>query len=300
MSCRVYAIIRVRHGCTAAPGRQLNPSLAQVRSRFMLMVCLALTAVGCSSNKTETVNPDEDARDIFERSERALNLGNYDYSVSGFEYLTAVYPFSEYAKQAQLDLMYAYYRAGEAESALEAADQFLLENPTHPRVDYAHYVKGLVNFERSRGPIEKLFRVDQSQRPQDNLEASYRSFSVVANQFPDSAYAEDARQRMVYLRNQLARYEIHIAGYYLRRGAFVASANRARYVLETYPQSESVIEALQIQVSAYRQLGLDDLAASSMAVLQENYPDRAVAYGERGSNPEGTLIERFILRRNLK
>lgn len=257
-------------------------------------------AVGCSSNKSGTVNPDEDARDIFERAERALNLGNYDYAVSGFEYLTAVYPFSEYAKQAQLDLMYAYYRAGEAESALEAADQFLLENPTHPRVDYAHYVKGLVNFERSRGPLEKLFRVDQSQRPQDNLEASYRSFSVVANQFPDSVYAEDARQRMVYLRNQLARYEIHVAGYYLRRGAFVASANRARYVLETYPQSESVIEALQIQVSAYRQLGLDDLAASSMAVLRENYPDRAVAYGERGSRPEGTLIERFILRRNLK
>jgi len=278
----------------------LDLRLTKLARSLLFVVCLAAVTAGCASKGGRTVDPNEDAREMFESGERALNLGNFGYAVSNFEYLTAVYPFSEYAKQAQLDLMYAYYRAGEPESALEAADQFLLENPTHPRIDYAHYVKGLVNFERSRGPLEKLFRVDQSQRPQDKLESSYRSFSVVANQFPDSAYAEDSRQRMVYLRNQLARYEIHIADYYLRRGAFVASANRARNVLQTYPQSESVVPALQILVSAYRQLGLDQLAASSMNVLQENYPDQAVAYGERGSKPEGTLIERFILRRNLK
>jgi len=274
----------------------------RVLTLFPLLLALGLLAIGTTgcSNSKSSINPDEDARELFEKGERALRLGNYTYAVGSLEFLQAVYPFSEYAKQAQLDLMYAYYRAGEAESAIGSADQFLLENPTHPRVDYAHYVKGLVNFQPPKGPFEKLVGTDPSQRPQDKLESSYRSFAVVATQYPDSPYAEDSRQRMVYLRNQLARYEIHVADYYLRRGAFVASANRARHVLETFPQSESVVTALQIQVSAYRQLGLDELAADSMRVLKENYPDQAVAYGERGSKPQGTLIERFILRRNLK
>ncbi|MGB5250866.1 MAG: outer membrane protein assembly factor BamD [Gammaproteobacteria bacterium] len=277
----------------------MNPDVSKLFRIMLMLGVLALGTTGCSNSKS-SIDPNEDARELFEKGERALNLGNYNYAVGSLEYLQAVYPFSEYAKQAQLDLMYAYYRAGEAESAIGSADQFLLENPTHPRVDYAHYVKGLVNFQPRKGPMERLVGTDPSQRPQDKLESSFRSFSVIANQYPDSPYAEDARQRMVYLRNQLARYEIHVANYYLRRGAFVASANRARYVLETYPQSESVVTALQIQVSAYRQLGLEELAADSMRVLKENYPDQAFAYGERGTRPEGTLIERFILRRNLK
>lgn len=260
----------------------------------------AVLAGACSGNGQEVVDPTADAREFFEKGERAVNIGNYTTAIQYLEYLQAVYPFSEYAKQAQLDLMYAYYRHGQAESAIDAADQFLLENPTHPRVDYAHYVKGLVNFERERGPMEKLFRTDLSKRAQATLEESYRSFQVVATQYPDSPYAADARQRMVYLRNRLARFEIHVADYYLRRGAFVAAANRAKYVLETYQQSPSVVQALQILVSAYRQLELEELAADAMRVLEENYPEQAVAYGERGTKPEGTLIERFILRRNLK
>jgi outer membrane protein assembly factor BamD len=278
----------------------LAAAITTVRIRAALLVLAAVLAGACGSKGPQSVDPTADAREYFEKGERAVNIGNYGSAISYLEYLRAVYPFSEYAKQAQLDLMYAYYRNGQDESAIETADQFLLENPTHPRVDYAHYIKGLVNFERKRGPLERLFRSDLSKRPQASLEDAYRSFSVVATQYPDSPYAADSRQRMVYLRNQLARFEIHVADYYMRRGAFVAAANRARFVLETYQESPSVVQALQILVSAYRQLELEELAADSMRVLEENYPEQAFAYGARGTKPQGTLIERFILRRSLK
>ncbi len=265
----------------------------------VLLVVLMAVAAGCSSSRNE-VNPNDDAKKIFDKGNKSLGYGNYNSAIRQYEYLQAVYPFTEYAKQAQLDLMYAYYKNKEPDAAIEAADQFLLENPTHPRVDYAYYIKGLVYFPRERGPMERLFRVELSKRPPNKVEDSYRAFATIATQYPDSVYAEDARQRMVYLRDQLAQYEIHVASYYVRRGAFVAAANRAKYVVENFQQTPSVVPALQIMVSAYRQLELPQLADDTMRVLQENYPDQAIAYGERGTEVEGTLLERFILRRNLK
>ena len=149
--------------------------------------------------------------------------------------------------------------------------------------------------------MERLARVDLAKRPPDGLEESYRAFAVVAERYPESPYAEDARQRMVYLRNRLAQYEIHVAGYYVHRGAYVAAANRAKHVIENYPQTPSVVPALQILVTSYRKLELDVLAEDSMRVLEENYPDDAVAWGQRGSTAfEGTLIEKFILRRSQR
>jgi len=269
------------------------------RTIVVLLMAFLVAVAGCSSNRDQ-VNPNDDARKIFDKGKKSLGFGNYGAAIRQFEYLQAVYPFTEYAKQAQLDLMYAYYRSKEPDAAIEAADQFLLENPTHPRVDYAYYIKGLVYFQRDRGPMEKLFKQDLAKRPPNKLEDSYRAFATIATQYPNSIYAEDARQRMVYLRNQLAKYEIFVASYYVRRGAFVAAANRAKYVLEHYQQTPSVVPALQIMVSAYRQLDLPTLADDSMRVLQENYPDQAFAYGERGTKVEGTLLERLILRRNLK
>lgn len=277
---------------------RLSKAFIHGPTRLIIIAVLA-ALVGCSSGRN-SVNPEDDARKVYTKGQRALNIGNFSTAINQYEYLQAVYPFSEYARQAQLDLMYAYYRAKEPDAAIEAADQFLLENPTHPRVDYAHYIKGLVNFERERGPVERFFRVDLAKRPPNKLEESYRSFATVANEFPDSVYAQDSRQRMVFLRNRLAQYEVHVASYYMRRGAFVAAANRSKYVLENFQQTPSVVPALQIMVSAYRQLELDDLAEDSMRVLEENYPDQAFAYGERGTEVEGTLLERLILRRNLK
>jgi outer membrane protein assembly factor BamD len=269
--------------------------------RLAAALAAALLLAACGSNRAQEFDAEADAQSIYEKAERALNQGNYGFATTNYEYLMAVYPFSEFAKQGQLDLIYAYYRNDQPDSAIDAADKFILENPTHPRVDYAHYVKGLATFERKRGPLERLSRVDLAKRPPDRLEESYRSFAVVAEQFPESPYAEDARQRMVFLRNRLAQYEIHVAAYYIHRGAWVAAANRAKYVIENFQQTPSVVPALQIMVTAYRQLELEDLAEDSMRVLVENYPDDAVAYGARGSTGvEGTLLEKFILRRNQK
>jgi outer membrane protein assembly factor BamD len=286
----------------SSDARVLLPTRSRRWRRLLLSAALvAALLAGCSSNGPTEFDADLDAKQIYEKADRALKNGNYGYATSNYEYLMAVYPFSDYAKQGQLDLMYAYYRNKQPDSAIDAADKFILENPTHPRVDYAYYVKGLATFERKRGPLEKLTRVDLSKRPPYRLLESYRAFAVVAERYPDSPYAEDSRQRMVYLRNRLAQYEIHVAAFYINRGAWVAAANRAKYVLENYQQTPSVVPALQIMVTAYRQLELPNLAEDSMRVLEENYPESAVAYGARGSSGvEGTLIERFILRRSQK
>ena len=127
-----------------------------------LVIIAVLAALAACSSGRNSVNPEDDARKVYTKGQRALNIGNFSTAINQYEYLQAVYPFSEYARQGQLDLMYAYYRNKEPDAAIEAADQFLLENPTHPRVDYAHYIKGLVNFERERGPVERFFRVDSA------------------------------------------------------------------------------------------------------------------------------------------
>ena len=248
------------------------------------LVLACVLASGCSllnRNKSAEIDPAADAQALLDRAEKSLRIGNNDIAVAYYGQLMAFYPFSEQARQAQLDLMYAYYRNGEKEAAIQSANDFLAENPTHPRVDYAYYLKGLVYFERNRGPVERIFRVDLSKRPPTDLQQSFDNFRIVVTQFPDSPYVEDAHQRMVFLRNRLASYEIHVARYYAKRRAWVAAANRARFVIENFQQSPSVVPALQIQVSAYRELGLDDLAASSMRILEENYPEQAIAFNDQ-------------------
>lgn len=254
----------------------------RIRPLF-LVVILVVGLGGCSlfDREEEQVDPSADARKLFERASSSLRSGNWESAISNYESLTAVYPFSEFSKQAQLDLMYAYWRNDEPESAVAAADQFVLENPTHPRVDYALYVKGLAWFPRERGPMEKMFRVDLARRPPGELMQSFNAFARLAQEYPDSPYTPDARQRMVFLRNRLAAYEIHVADYYLRRSAWIAAANRARYVVESYQETPSVVDALQIMVKAYRELDLPTLASDSMRVLAENYPEQAHPWGER-------------------
>ncbi|MEJ2515059.1 MAG: outer membrane protein assembly factor BamD [Gammaproteobacteria bacterium] len=249
----------------------------------MLVVAVLLSSAGCTlfDREERSVDPAANARQLYEKAERALETGNFRTAISNYETLTAVYPFSEYSKQAQLDLMYAYWQNDEPESAESIADQFILENPTHPRVDYAMYVKGLAWFPEENNPVNALFRVDLTKRPPGELIRSFNAFSQMLQRYPESPYAEDARQRMVYLRNRLAAYEIHVADYYVRRSAYVAAANRARYVVQTYQETPSVVDALQIMLRAYRELGLRELAEDTLRVLAENYPDKAYAWGGR-------------------
>ena len=167
----------------------------------------------------------------------------------------ARYPFAAETRQSRLDVIYAYYRAGESESAIDAADTFISENPTHPRIDYAWYLKGLTDFERMPNFMERWFRVDLNKRPPTQARRSFLSFSTVVEQYPNSEYAHDARRRMVYLRNRLADYEIAVARYYVGRGAYVAAAQRAKVAIEEFDGAPAVRQALEIMVYLLRQDG---------------------------------------------
>lgn len=210
---------------------------------------------------------------IYTRGESLLRSGDYNGAIRYYEALEARYPFSEQARQARLDIIYAYYRARQSESAIDAADQFIRENPTHPRVDYAWYMKGLVHFERMPNVLERWFRADLTRRPPADARRSFQAFQTVVERFPQSDYAHDARQRMVFLRNRLADYEVHVADYYLRRRAYVAALNRAKFCIENYDGAPATREALDVMVAAYEGLGLEDLAENARKVYALNFPE---------------------------
>jgi outer membrane protein assembly factor BamD len=169
--------------------------------------------------------------------------------------------------------MYAYYKSGAPELAVEAADTFMRENPIHPRVDYALYIKGLAYFSDEPGLLERWFRKDTDKRPPKDVEQSYQAFRRLIERYPASEYAPDAQQRIVYLKNRLAAYENYVADYYLRRGAYVAAVNRAKNALESFNGADSNAQSLRIMIEAYEELGMNDLAADARRVLELNFPD---------------------------
>jgi outer membrane protein assembly factor BamD len=218
---------------------------------------------------------------MYEKAHSLLMGGDYRGAVRYYEALDARYPFSQEARQARLDMIYAYYRAREQESAVDAADQFVRENPTHPRVDYAMYLRGLVYFERSPNFLERWFNTDLNERPPQDVKRAFDAFEQLIRQRPDSAYAHDARLRMIFLRNRLADYEVYVADHYLKREAYVAAIDRSRYCIENYDGAPAVRDALEIMIAAYKGLGLDDLAERSQEVFALNYPDAQLGKHEK-------------------
>lgn len=245
------------------------PSIPAGRLAAALVALLALAACGGNPERQLQTSPER----LYRQAHESLNSQDYQNAIRLYEALAARYPFTEEARQARLDLIYAYYRAGEDESAIDAADTFIRENPTHPRIDYAWYVKGLVDFERAPNALERLFGVDLADRPPVTARKSFDALRTVVERFPKSDYAHDARQRMIYLRNRLASYEVNVARYYLNRGAFVAAAQRAMLAIEQYNGAPSTQEALEILIAAYERLDLQDLAAQSRDVYRLNYGD---------------------------
>ncbi len=239
----------------------------------MLLVALALA--GCSSN-AEREPRKSSAEQLYEQAHHAMVSGNYRYAIDYYENLGARFPFSNQSKQAQLDLIYCYFKNGEQESAIDAARQFQRENPTHPRVDYALYMQGLANFRGQRGYFHRLFRIDLTRRPPEGARESFSAFAQLLQRYPNSPYTADARQRMIFLRNFLAEHENHVARYYLARGAYVAAINRAKFVVQNYDGSPAVADSLRIMVNAYRALGMQDLADSTRTVLAASFPDAAI------------------------
>jgi outer membrane protein assembly factor BamD len=240
----------------------------------LLLVLLLSLAGGCSllpepKDETEGLS----ANELYDRAKAALNNGDYETAIKHFESLEARYPFGRYAQQAQLEVAYAYYKYDEPDSAIATADRFIQQHPRHPHVDYAYYLKGLVNFHRGDTFMDRLFPRDPAERDTRAMQEAFNDFSELVRRFPDSKYAEDARYRVVYLHNNLARHELLVADYYLRRQAYLAAANRAKNVLERYQRTPSAADALAILVMSYQAVGLDDLAADALRVLELNYPE---------------------------
>lgn len=226
--------------------------------------------IGCRvapEQAVDTVGADE----YYRRGRSALEAANYTVAIDVFRALQASYPFSNATRQAQLDLIYAYYKSGRSEEAIAAAEAFQREHPTHPRVDYALYMRGLTYFDDDANFLERLFKIDLTQRPPKDSLRAFAVLEELIRRFPESEYVPDAHQRLVFLRNRLAAYENHVARYYIRRGAYIAAARRAEYAIENYPGAPELEESLQLLVTAYEQVGMRDLAADARRVLRENF-----------------------------
>lgn len=247
-----------------------------IPTRFIitLMLC-GLLLSGCAMfGKSEDDTEKWSAEKFYEEGKKAMEIGDYKQAIEHFENLVSRHPFGVYAQQAQLNIAYAYYKFDEPDSSVAAADQFIKLYPRNEHVDYAYYIKGLARFP-TEDYFERKFDLDPAQRDPQPVRESFQFFSELVQRFPNSRYTADAVQRMTYLRNNLARNELYAADFYMKKQAYVAALNRAKYIIEHYDRTPSVPEALVIMVKAYEELKMPTLADDARRVLALNFPERA-------------------------
>jgi len=247
-------------------------------SLMLLILSLSLTT-GCSwlgwgdEEQTEEDSAGLTEKDFYERIQTSLNASNWTVAISNLQLLESQFPFGKYAEQGQLELIYAQYKSGDYESSIASADRFIRLHPQHPNVDYAFYVKGLSEISQTGGFFDSFLPTDSSMRDIGEARGAFTTLTELLSRFPESPYAADARKRLVSLRNRLARAEIHVANYYFTRGAYLASANRGRFVVENFQQSPAVPDGLAVMAQAYYLLEMKELADNSVEVLVANYPE---------------------------
>lgn len=229
---------------------------------------------GCSFFSRDEPKADENwtVERVYSEAKSALDTEDYFTALKYYEQLEARFPFGDYAQQSLLESAYAHYKSDDPETALATVDRFMRVYPLNPNMDYALYLRGLINFNKDIGLIEKYIPRDESQRDPGAARFALNDFTTLVNRYPKSKYSEDAAQRIVYLRNRLAQHEINVAQYYMRRGSYIAAANRGKYVIENYPRTPAMPEALMIMAKAYKVLELHDLSEDALRVLELNYP----------------------------
>lgn len=243
--------------------------------RFSLIASLMLSLSACSLFSHEKGDEDSASAEILYKEGRSsLEAGDYKSAIQKFETLEARYPFGHYAQQALLETAYAYYKFDETDNAISTADRFIKLYPRQEHVDYAYYLRGLASYNLSKGFLDRVFSVDLSERDPKRARQSFQYFSELVQRFPNSKYADDAIQRMIYLKNSLAAYEVHVADYYFKRGAYLAAANRAKYVVDNYDRTPAVPDALKVMIKAYNKLGLTQLAKDAKSIFDLNYADK--------------------------
>lgn len=233
-----------------------------------------MLVAACSNTTLDPVAAfkDQSASQIFHDGEIELANRNYSEAIRHFEALQILYPFGLHTEQAQLDLIYAYYMNDDTVSASAAAERFIHLYPRSQSVDYAYYMRGLADFEQDRGWLQKYLPIDEALRDPGTARQAFTDFSQLLKLFPESCYACDARQRMIYLKDLFAKHEIRVAQFYMHRGAYVAAANRANYILQHYQEASSVPDALVVLIKAYSRLHLTKPAHDAWDVLKLNFP----------------------------
>lgn len=239
-------------------------------SAFALVVALL---AGCASGPSKETLAKQPEQQLYQQAIQSLDNGRYSAAVTQLETLDSRYPFGEHAQQTQLALMYAYYQISSWESVRATASRFIRLRPNDPNVDYAYYLRGLAAWQAGRFSLESFDLIDISKRDLGSTRDAYVDFGELARRFPGSQYAPDARQRIIYLRNVLARHELQAGDFYLRRKAYVAAIERGRWVIEHYPQTSANVDALATIVEGYMGLGMVDRAQEALVILQRNAPD---------------------------
>ena len=262
----------------------MKHSLLALRSALLAaMIAVSFALGGCGILKsTDDETAGWSAQKLYGEAKDSMNAKSWEKAIKYLEKLEARYPYGRFAQQAQLDAAYAYWKNGERASAIAAADRFIKLYPNHANVDYAYYLKGLVNFNENTGLLSVLDNPDMTERDSKGTREAFDAFKELVNRFPDSKYTEDAVARMRYLLNSLAQYEVHVARYYMKRGAYVAAANRAQYAVQNYIQAPAVEEAVFILVKAYDSLGMTDLRDAADRVMRKNFPQSRYLTGKGG------------------
>lgn len=248
-------------------------SLAALAVIFAISFAPLPLLTGCSSTPDQSDETSGwSAQKLYDEAREAINDGSWEKAVKLFEKLESRYPYGRYAQQAQLEIAYANYKQSEPASALAACDRFIRLHPNHPNVDYAYYLKGIINFNEDLGLFGYVSQQDMTERDPKAARESFDAFKELITKFPNSRYTPDATARMKYLVNSLAEHDVHVARYYLRRGAYIAALNRAQDVVKAYNGTPATEEALFIIIRAYDALGMNELRDDTERVMRRNFP----------------------------
>jgi len=246
-----------------------------------LFFALVITLVGCSSSEEVEIDkvPDKSAQALFTDARDALDAGLYKKAIQILSAIDSRFPFGPISHQVQLDLIYGYYKSGDSAQGIALAERFLRLNPNHANIDYVYYMRALINLSTEENLFQDLVGIDRSDRDPTGSRDAFNDLKTIISDYPQSKYAADARKRMIAIKSRLAKYELAVARFYLKRDAFASAANRGRYIVEYFSPSAEVEQALEIMIECYDKMGLDELKNNAKQVLAANYPNNPIIGG---------------------
>ena len=252
-------------------------SMEKMTIKIMLLA-LMIGLMGCSSSENSEIDkvPDKSAQALFADAREALDNSLYQKAIYLLSAIDSRFPFGPISHQVQIDLIYAYYKSGDAAQGIALADRFLKLNPAHPNIDYVYYMRALINVATEENLFQDLAGIDRSDIDPTASREAFNDLKKILSNYPQSKYAADSRKRMIQIKSRLAKYELSVARFYLKRDAYASAANRGRYIVEYFSPSEEVEEALEIMIECYEKLSLDDLRNNARQVLAANYPNNAL------------------------